>query len=236
MKRNCVLLLTLALLTAMVPGSARAQEGIDEDELLADGWQKVSDGYWQRQTEDGATQSLAYGPGKQQMLPRLQAEMNRILVSLQTAPTAKKAEALKVLSGHMASLLSPEPKAAAVAKPPSCQPWNLDHGLFTYAIAPYGWHGILATASAWWDGGGLYCPGHIYSRASYAMTPVGGSTLTDLDWCAIDDNYAGSCWAGVNEPWLYPYSSCVADAYTYLTLFNGLYALDESKHWGVCAS
>lgn len=229
--------LIVLFLLAGTPALAQGEPNLDAASLRGAGWSQIEEGFWQRQTPEGTQQSLAFGPGKMLMVPGLQAEVDRLVASFKQKPTAATAQALEILAGHMAALLTPQGGAPlkAAAKPPStCQPWNFDHGLLTFAYAPPGWHSVIATASAWWDGGGLWCPGHIYTSASYALTPTGGSTLADFDWCATDDNYEGSCSATVSDPWAGPYSACTSNAYAYMTVFNGLYVLSESKSWGTC--
>ena len=234
MKRTCISILILALLAVLIPTQAVAQS-IDEKELKANGWQQADEGLWQRQTADGTVQRLAYGNGKMLMVPRLRAEIDHVLASFNDDPTADKAKALENLSSQLALLLSPTASSVPPSKVGPCTPWTyVDYNLDTGVWPPPGAHGFMASASAYWDGNGLPCPGHTYNRASYSLSLTAGGTVSDLDWCVDDDNFEGYCWAFVTSTATGPFSSCTMDAYSYLSLFDGVYVLDESKHHGSC--
>jgi hypothetical protein len=234
MKRTCILFVTMALLPAVAVWAQ--QPPLDEAALLADGWEQVETNFWQRPTETGGVLSLAYGEGKRFMAPQIQAEIDRVRASLEIAPSADKARALEALSGYLVELLSDNgtDETLKTAPPPAeCQPWNFFHELLTW-IVPTGSHGMVASAWGQWNGGGDLCPGSVYAAADYTLYPVGGSAITDSDWCSDSDSYAGACGVILWDPQAGPYTSCEVDAVVYLNLFHGTYSLSATESWSTC--
>lgn len=232
MKHSCVLFILMVLLLAATAPARHPP--LDEADLLANGWERVEENFWQRHTETGGVHSLAYGEGKRFLAPQLQAEIDRVRASLEIEPTAKKARELEVLSGHLAQLLG-DGEAEESRKPAlmQCQPWEFFHELFTW-INPSGSHGMVASAFGQWHGGGLLCVGSAYASASYTLTPFLGSPVTDSDWCIDSDSYSGGCGISLWDPQAGPYLSCSVNAVVYLNLFHGTYSLTASETWSTC--
>jgi hypothetical protein len=216
------------------------EQPVDVAQLEASGWTEASSGFWVREVRPGTVQKLAFGAGRLEMVPELQAELTRLVERIAVEPSEKLFGAIDRLTGTLAAIHGAGPtlpnggQTKAALAPPGCYPLHLTTSMFTFASSPPGWHGIDATASASWDGDGYPCEGHVYTRAEYQLTSLSQGNLYDLDWCADSDAYAGSCWAGVDDPWYLDYTSCHTEAYAYLTVANGAVVMSETKESNVC--
>lgn len=244
--------LLLSLLAA-APGAAaqelsldtRAQAtavGLDVDGLVADGWSETSPGLWVRESAAGAVQRLAYGEGRLAMVPALQAELEKLVGRIGVDPSRKLFDAIARITDTLETIHGLADDGAQdlrvtaqqQAPPPSCYPLHLTTQMFTFAAPPPGWHSILATASAYWDGDGYPCSGHTYTRAEYSNYHSVYGSLYDLDTCTDDDAYEGGCWVGVSTAYFDGFLSCHSEAYAYLTVANGAVILSETKESNSC--
>lgn len=239
----------LAVVLALSPGSLFAQgfapdagtlleQPVDVAHLEASGWTESSSGFWVREVRPGAVQKLAFAEGRLEMVPELQAELDRLVDRIAVEPSEKLFGAIDRLTGALATIHGVAPAGEVGAKkalaPPGCYPLHLTTYISTFAAPPPGWHGIDATASASWDGGSYPCQGHVYARAEYQLTSSSQGNLYDLDWCTDDDPYSGGCWAGVYDPWYLDYVACHTEAYAYLTVANGAVVLSQTEESNVC--
>jgi hypothetical protein len=251
LRPSCSTLLCLALLALLltVPSAAGAQElslgtpspdapaGLDLDALATAGWSEASPGLWTRRGASGVVQKLAFGEGRLQLVPALQAELERLVGQIGVEPSPRLFRAIDQLTTTLETIHGVTPHRAAEKKeavPLSCYPSFLSTYIFTFAAPPPGWHSIVATASAYWDGDGYPCPGHVYARAEYSLYHSTYGSLYDLDWCADDDGYEGGCWVGVETPYFSGFLSCHSEAYAYLSAANGAVILSEEKESNTC--
>lgn len=213
---------------------------LDPTTLAADGWTEASPGLWTRSPGTGIVQKLAFGEGRLELVSRLQKELDRLTREVGVDPRPELFEAMDQLVGTLAEIHD-RPQARLetrkAAPPPGCYPHNLETTMSTWVYPPPGGHGITASAWASWDGNGLNCPGHIYTRAERSYFSTTHGLQYELDYCTIDNQWSGSCWALTGYPWTVPLetlTSCSAEAYAYMTVYYGAVVLTEEKELNSC--
>lgn len=228
------LLMSAPLSAAQLATEAAA---IEDATLAVAGWEKKAEGLWERRLSDGTEQRLATGQGRLALVPGLRAEVARLLAEYRESKDPRLAESLSFLMTELAGILGAGPAEMSLHKlapPPACTPSQIFHGAYANATAPPGWHSIIVNAVSYWDGAGIPCRGHAYTRGSYNLVTQTGLTYNDFQACAIDDNNAGSCETYLQDPFAGPYIACNVSAYAYLSLRNGTYVLEQSKTIGSC--
>jgi hypothetical protein len=248
MRSLFVLLTAVLAVVALVPSGANAQSltsasgsvpGLDLTHLSADGWTEEQPGFWTREVRPGVVQRLAFGAGRVELIPEMQAELDLLVGRISVAPSEKLFAAIDELSATLANLTGFDAASGyeTIEKVGPCDPNTVTKYVNANVFVPgTGWRGMLVNASVYWnDPSGLPCNGHAYTRGYYNIYSPSTGTESDFQYEVNDYTFGGNTSTILFHNYTgATYTSCSLDAYAYLNLLNGALVLSQTASANSC--
>lgn len=253
MRRFFTVLAAVLAVIALVPSGASAQSlasasgpapGLDVATLATDGWTEEQPGFWTREVRPGVVQKLAFGAGRVELIPELQAELDLLVERISVEPSEKLFAAIGELSGTLANLTGIELDSGGapdlLEKIGPCTPQNAYPNASVTIYPLPGPRGILVSSRVGWnDPQNLPCWGHGYARGEISLySPVYGN-VSDFDYCIANGQFYGACSVLIFDPYAYSspsanYASCYKEGYAYLNLLDGQFVISETETSNTC--
>lgn len=249
MRYFCALFTAVLAVVALAPAGVSAQPlasasgpvpGLDVATLTSDGWTEEQPDFWTREVRPGVVQRLAFGAGRVELIPELQAELDLLVERIAVEPSAELFAAIDELSGTLANLTGFDQAfdSQVIQKIGPCDPQTINKGAYASVFPPgTGWRYMLVNSSGYWDDpSGLPCNGHVYARSEYNLYSAGTGPLSDFQYCVDSDNFSGGCGEALFDPnWgSVTYTSCDLEGYAYLNVLNGALVLTQSASTNSC--